>query len=430
MIYKVVKEKVQHLHYHLINMANLKKIILSEKDTALSNMIKKSYIYYVLVVTGAAIQLIILGIPISYIFYSFFSVLLATIVIVILQFVHFKSQVFTNKIYLLILFIISLTLSFYYKDLQLTLLVGNSFLLFNLIVIDNSNMNLILSILLVNITNLSYIILYPSSAHLLILIILLIFMIVIAIESRTLLKQLDKVTQKYIKERKNREKIENVNKEKDEFISTISHELRSPMTAIRGYLQLLNIDPQYKELPKETLAKVQDLYNNTESLNKLIDNLLNSSRIDLGRLYINKKDTPINTIIIKAIDRVIQSAQDKNIKILLNSRTNNITINTDPEKLQDVIVNLLDNAIKYSNESSIIHVIATINNQKVYIKIKDHGIGISKDRIDTLFNKNYDNTDKKIGLGLYISNSFMNLIGGNISINSKEKIGTTAIVEI
>ena len=425
-----MKEQVQHLHYHLINMANLKKIIISEKDTALLNMIKKSYIYYVLVVTGAAIQLIILGIPISYIFYSFFSVLLATIVIVILQFVHFKSQVFTNKIYLLILFIISLTLSFYYKDLQLTLLVGNSFLLFNLIVIDNSNMNLILSILLVNITNLSYIILYPSSAHLLILIILLIFMIVIAIESRTLLKQLDKVTQKYIKERKNREKIENVNKEKDEFISTISHELRSPMTAIRGYLQLLNIDPQYKELPKETLAKVQDLYNNTESLNKLIDNLLNSSRIDLGRLYINKKDTPINTIIIKAIDRVIQSAQDKNIKILLNSRTNNITINTDPEKLQDVIVNLLDNAIKYSNESSIIHVIATINNQKVYIKIKDHGIGISKDRIDTLFNKNYDNTDKKIGLGLYISNSFMNLIGGNISINSKEKIGTTAIVEI
>jgi signal transduction histidine kinase len=291
-------------------------------------------------------------------------------------------------------------------------------------------MNLILSILLVNVTNLSYIILYPSSAHLPISITLLIFIIVIAIESRTLLKQLDKVTQKYIKERKNREKIENVNKEKDEFISTISHELRSPMTAIRGYLQLLNIDPQYKELPKETLAKVQDLYNNTESLNKLIDNLLNSSRIDLGRLYINKKDTPINTIIIKAIDRVIQSAQDKNIKILLNSRTNNITINTDPEKLQDVIVNLLDNAIKYSNESSIIHVIATINNQKVYIKIKDHGIGISKDRIDTLFNKNYDNTDKKIGLGLYISNSFMNLIGGNISINSKEKIGTTAIVEI
>ena len=425
-----MKEQVQHLHYHLINMANLKKIIISEKDTALLNMIKKSYIYYVLVVTGAAIQLIILGIPISYIFYSFFSVLLATIVIVILQFVHFKSQVFTNKIYLLILFIISLTLSFYYKDLQLTLLVGNSFLLFNLIVIDNSNMNLILSILLVNVTNLSYIILYPSSAHLPISITLLIFIIVIAIESRTLLKQLDKVTQKYIKERKNREKIENVNKEKDEFISTISHELRSPMTAIRGYLQLLNIDPQYKELPKETLAKVQDLYNNTESLNKLIDNLLNSSRIDLGRLYINKKDTPINTIIIKAIDRVIQSAQDKNIKILLNSRTNNITINTDPEKLQDVIVNLLDNAIKYSNESSIIHVIATINNQKVYIKIKDHGIGISKDRIDTLFNKNYDNTDKKIGLGLYISNSFMNLIGGNISINSKEKIGTTAIVEI
>ncbi|MCL4393199.1 HAMP domain-containing histidine kinase, partial [Patescibacteria group bacterium] len=358
-------------------MADLKKKIISEKDIALSKMIERDYIYYVIVVTCAAIQLVIIGIPISYIFYSFFSVLLATIVIVILKFTHLRSQVFTNKIYLSMLFIIALTLSFYYKDLQLTLLIGNSFLLFNLIVIDRKFLNLIISILLINITNLSYILLYPASENIVISIVLLTFVVTIAIESKILIQQLDKITQKYIKERKNREKLENINKDKDEFISTISHELRSPMTAIRGYLQLLNIEPQYIKLPKETLTEIEDLYNNTENLNKLIDNLLNSSRIDLGRLYINKKDFPINTIIIKAIDRVIQNANKKNIKIKLNSRTNNITINTDPEKLQDVIVNLLDNSIKYSKEYSVIHVISFIQNKKIIIKVKDHGMGIS-----------------------------------------------------
>ena len=411
-------------------MINLNKKISSEIDIALSKMVERTYIQYVLLVTVTAIQLLITGIPISYISYSFYSVILATIVIIVLKLKHFNTQIFINKIYFYMIFTLSLTLSFYYKDLQLTLLIGNSFLVFTLIVIDQRFFNLIISILLVNIINLSYILLYPASENIVISIVLLTFITIIAIESKILIQQFNKITQKYIKERKNREKLENINKDKDEFISTISHELRSPMTAIRGYLQLLNIEPQYLKLPKETLAEIEDLYNNTENLNKLIDNLLNSSRIDLGRLYINKKDSPINTIIIKAIDRVIQNANKKNIKITLNSRTNNITVNTDPEKLQDVIVNLLDNAIKYSKEYSVIHVISLIQNRKIIIKVKDHGIGISSDKIGSLFDKNYSDSSKKIGLGLYISKHFMNLIGGDIFINSRENLGTTAIVEI
>lgn len=412
-------------------MSNFAENFIIDKNTELSKIIQKSYLYYVIVVSGAALQMIIIGIPVSYIAYSFITVLFATIIIIILKLSHVKHQFFTNKIYLFMLFLIGLTLSFYYKDLQLTLLIGNSFLIFNFILLNQKMATVILSILLVNIINLSYIIFYPNSANnFIVFIIFIIFIIIIALESRILINQMNKIMSKYIAEKRNRKKIENVNRDKDEFISTISHELRSPMTAIRGYLQLLNIEKDYEKLPKETLSEIENLYTDTENLNKLIDNLLNSSRIDLGRLYINKANYTINTIIIKAIDRIIQNANRKNIRIKLNSKTNNITINTDPEKLQDIIVNLLDNAIKYSKEFSVIHIEANIKNQKINIKIKDHGIGITKDKINSLFDKNYSDNSKKIGLGLYISKNFANLIGGDIFIESRENHGTTAIVEI
>ena len=239
------------------------------------------------------------------------------------------------------------------------------------------------------------------------------------------------IKDKYEIERESREKIEKINNDKDEFISTTSHELRTPVAAIRGYLQLIQFYPEYKDVKPEIIERFSSLENIIEDLSTLIENLLNASRLDLNRIFVNKLNVNINQEVISAIGTVLKKAKKKNITILFNPKVVNIFLILDPEKFIDAISNIIDNSIKFSSENSIILISIENKNNKIKIKIKDKGIGMSKEKLSKLFDK-FDNSEentKKTVLGMYLAKRFIDIIGGNIIVQSKEKIGTTTIIE-
>ena len=256
--------------------------------------------------------------------------------------------------------------------------------------------------------------------------------ILITYESKSIINFTKNVTNQYEIEREDREKIEKINKDKDEFISTTSHELRTPISAVRGYLQLITFFPEYQDLKIEIREKIEDLTNTTEDLTKLIENLLAASRLDLNRIFINKVDININSELLKTIDRIIKKSNDKNISIIFRPEIFDVIINTDPDKFSDSIFNILDNSVKFSENGKKIYIYVKKKNNKVIIKMKDQGIGISKDIKDHLFEKFQYNEDgsKKTVLGLYLSKRLLNTLGGDIEIKSQENIGTITIIEI
>ena len=164
----------------------------------------------------------------------------------------------------------------------------------------------------------------------------------------------------------------------------------------------------------------------------MVDNLLNTSRIDLNRIYINKVDTNLNLQIFKSFAKIVQKAELKKMKLIFKPYTENTIVNTDSEKLSDVIVNIIDNSIENSPEGAEIIITTEKKDNTNLIIIRDFGYGIPQDILPHIFEKFYitSNKNKRTGLGLYLSYNFMRMIGGSLKIESIENTGTTAIIEI
>jgi len=218
---------------------------------------------------------------------------------------------------------------------------------------------------------------------------------------------------------------------KSNFISLVSHDLKTPIAKIQTAAQALKKEQQDQENPSALIKKyISSIENNTLELKSYITSILNLSRIESQKVTLNKSSNDINKIIENCLKRMRSLAQQKNI-IFETKFEPLFSIECDEHLIQQVLTNLVDNAIRYSPVDSKIILSTTEDNDFIHVSIEDFGPGIPKEQIPLMFRKfgrvqqTKLGSPKGTGLGLYLSQYFINLHGGNIQFKTKENSGTT-----
>lgn len=217
------------------------------------------------------------------------------------------------------------------------------------------------------------------------------------------------------------------------FIANVSHDFRSPLTSIKGYLEAMLDGTIPPELHEKYLAIV---LNETERLTKLTNSLLTLNNLNMRGMVLEKTIFDINQVIRNTAASFEGTLSKKNISIELILTGDILTVEADMGKIQQVLYNLLDNAIKFSHQNSVIHIETTEKHQKVFISVKDSGIGIPKDSLKLIWDRFYKTDlsrgkDKKgTGLGLSITKEIIHAHNENINVISTEGVGTEFIFSL
>ncbi len=227
--------------------------------------------------------------------------------------------------------------------------------------------------------------------------------------------------------KKAEEKLRQIDQMKSEFLSNISHELRTPLQSISGFIKLI-IDGQVPEkaTQKEFLQIVDQ---ETLHLGNLINSLLDMSRLESGKFQIKREKTMMLNMITEALKMFKSLAQQKDIKLRKYIPKGLPQLNVDNDRMRQVIINLVGNAIKFSDPGGSITVKAQITDDKFIFKVADHGTGIHQKTMKHLFERFYREEGETVrggtGLGLYISKQIIEAHGGRIWAESKLGKGST-----
>jgi signal transduction histidine kinase len=214
---------------------------------------------------------------------------------------------------------------------------------------------------------------------------------------------------------------------KTDFLNIASHELKTPLTAISAYLDVLD---DYKEqFSKEQLQGLEAIKRNSNQLRTLIGNILELSRIESGRFELSKQDVDVEKKIVSIIDTLKVLIGEKNIELKADIGKLPV-ISTDELRFEEILNNLIGNAIKFTDHG-IISVVATQEKDLICIKVTDTGIGIPEDKIKNLF-QNFYQVDSSLGrryggtgLGLALTKKMIELQGGTIIAESLPGKGST-----
>jgi signal transduction histidine kinase len=232
--------------------------------------------------------------------------------------------------------------------------------------------------------------------------------------------------------------IRNVERMKDDFLSTVSHELRTPLTSIKGFVSTLltDIDGFFDAEQRREFYEIMDT--ECDRLTRLIDDLLNISRIEQGRaMQINWEPVDLVSIARKIV--TTQLAIARNHELVVDFPDNFPEITGDPDKLGQVLTNLVDNAIKYSPKGGkvlIAGAVLSIGPGKVSISISDEGIGVSPEHLPRLFDRFYrvDNRDNReiggTGIGLALVKALVEAHHGTVDVESEPGQGSTFTVTL
>jgi two-component system, OmpR family, sensor histidine kinase VicK len=213
------------------------------------------------------------------------------------------------------------------------------------------------------------------------------------------------------------------NKIQAEFINVAAHELRTPTQSIIGYCEMLAMFPESSKDYLERLAR------NADRLYTLISDLLDSTRLEIGILKLTKSDFNLTDIIrevVNDIKRKSYNSTKNNVEVKIKPNIKSIfppepiTVHGDKERIAQVLINLLDNAVKFTNSGIITVSVELDVNNLVRVSIKDSGIGIAPEIQSKLFEKFTTMSDKGIGLGLFISKNIIGAHGGSISGKNNE----------
>ncbi|MDK2870796.1 MAG: two-component system, OmpR family, phosphate regulon sensor histidine kinase PhoR [bacterium] len=233
-----------------------------------------------------------------------------------------------------------------------------------------------------------------------------------------------------ISESKELEKLRRLDKLKSEFISSVSHELKTPLTAIKGFIELLLDDEE--ALPSEN-ARIYLNFMNEEinNLTQLINELLDFSKLEANQFHIDMQQINIGELIEKAVSMFDKEAREKGITIHREVNGNIPPIKGDKGKLLHVLTNLIDNAIKYIGTGRNIWLrVDPDNGRGVTICVEDEGIGIPKESIPYIFDKfyrvesDYSHKVRGLGLGLSIAKQFVEAHRGKIWVESEPGKGS------
>ena len=222
-----------------------------------------------------------------------------------------------------------------------------------------------------------------------------------------------------------------VNRSKDEFLAVISHEMRSPLTSILGWARMLRIGGLDEET---TLEALEALERSAQAQVHLIEDLLDDTRITSGKLRLNKRPLQMKAVIESALSDLTPAAEVKNVRLRLEMGCETCPIEADPVRLQQVIWNVVSNAIKFTPDGGTVSVRVDRHDPNARIEVRDTGRGISPDVLAQLFQRfrQADSASERkagIGLGLAISKYLVEQHGGTIRAWS-EGIGRGATFTI
>ena len=227
--------------------------------------------------------------------------------------------------------------------------------------------------------------------------------------------------------------IERQEDDQKKFIANVSHDFRSPLTSIKGYLVAM----QDGTIPQEMYDRYLGIViNETDRLTKLTNEMLTLNNLNTKGMLLDKSDFDINGVIRKVAESFEGTCRQKRIAIELVLTDDTMLVNADVSKIQQVLYNLVDNAIKFSHHDSSIKIETTEKKSKVFVSVKDSGIGIPKEDQKLVFDRFYKSDasrgkDKKgTGLGLAIVKEIIKAHGENINVISTEGVGTEFIFSL
>lgn len=219
-----------------------------------------------------------------------------------------------------------------------------------------------------------------------------------------------------------------------EFMAFAAHELRGPITVIRGYLDALENDlsDQLTDDHREIIRRINA---STNRLASYVSNILNTSRFDRRHLKLNLVETRFCDIYAAIQDDMDLRAKSQGRSLVADIPSDLPTIAADTASMSEVITNLIDNAIKYSREGGVVEVKGQVRGDNVELDIRDHGIGMPASIMDNLFSKFYRSHRSReavqgTGIGLYISKAIMESHGGDIRVSSVDGEGSTFTISV
>lgn len=216
--------------------------------------------------------------------------------------------------------------------------------------------------------------------------------------------------------------LQQANRAKDEFLATLSHELRTPMTAIIGWAKLMSMS----ELDADTTAMAIDsIQQSSRTQAQLIDDLLDVSRITAGKMRIEKRPLDLRAVVSTAIDTVSQSAAAKEHRLEHEIPSGAVHVSGDAPRLQQIVLNLLTNAVKFTPRGGRIRTILRVDGKRAIIEVRDNGPGIEPDFLPHVFERfrQADSSTTRsytgLGLGLAIVKHLATLHGGEVTAHSE-----------
>lgn len=216
-----------------------------------------------------------------------------------------------------------------------------------------------------------------------------------------------------------------------EIVANVSHELRTPLTSIIGFIKGILDGVISKEDEKKYLSIA---YEEANRLKDLTRDIVEVAKLESGNTKLNKEKFCINDLISDVYIELETLVKEKNLDFIYDEKDKNVEIDADKSRIKQVLINIINNAIKYTNEG---YIKITLEKEDKYSKItiEDSGIGIRKDKIEYLFNKfytanEYGNATNGAGLGLNIAKNIIDMHNGTIKIESEENKGTSVVINI
>jgi PAS domain S-box-containing protein len=223
---------------------------------------------------------------------------------------------------------------------------------------------------------------------------------------------------------------ETANRAKAEFLAAMSHELRTPLNAIGGYTQLLQMGVSGPITPEQR-DHLERIQRSQQHLLGIINDILNFSRIEAGKITYDIHPFPLQEALDAVAPMVSLQARAKHLELQITSCSPSIMALADLPKVEQILVNLLSNAVKFTNEGGKIELTCGADDKRVWIDVRDSGIGIPADQLDSIFapfvqvGRTLAKPVEGAGLGLAISRDLARALGGDLNVDSQEGAGST-----
>lgn len=231
------------------------------------------------------------------------------------------------------------------------------------------------------------------------------------------------------------EKLAEANRLKTEFVNIVAHQLRTPLSAIRWSVGFL-LGGKATRLNSQQYEQIELIQSNVKRLIRLVDDLLDVSRVEQGRIVLKKEKIDLGELAKEMIEQYSSYARASDISLKLKAEKKLPLISADSEKIKIVLQNLIDNAIRYSKKSGKVQIKLSKENGYIKCEVKDNGVGIPKNEQKYIFRKFFRSSNilrrqtRGTGLGLFITKAFINLHNGRIGFKSEENKGSVFWFEL